>query len=70
MRIYRLRFTLTDAILFYLKITLSELASRLHHTVAERVAGIQKQLQIASQAAQQAVPPQVVGEELTENYNP
>jgi hypothetical protein len=69
MRIYRLRFTLIEAILFYLRVTLSELAGKLHDTVAERVAGIQKQLQNAAQAAQRTIPDQIAGENLVNSFN-
>lgn len=51
MRIYRLRHTLTDAVLFFLKNCVHELQSRLHSTVAGRLDFIKHTLEATAQKA-------------------
>lgn len=51
MRIYRLRHTLTDAVLFFLKNCVHELQSRLHATVADRLKFIQHTLAATAESA-------------------
>jgi hypothetical protein len=51
MRIYRLRHTLTDAVLFFLKNCVHELQSRLHKTVDDRLVFIQHTLKATAQTS-------------------
>jgi hypothetical protein len=50
MRLYRLRHTLAEAVLFFIRTTLIELQYALHKSVIGEMAFIQQQLEIAIKA--------------------